>query len=98
MEPPTAPKVPAPTARCAQAQPGAPHNGQAMPRAAHGPAATHGTGPSRPTGGAPFPTVFHTEGMLCPAPCHGGTTCVPGQASLGCCSCAAPICGAVGPR
>ena len=75
MQPPTAPKLPAPIAGDAQAQPGAPHNGQAMPRAALGPAATHGTGPSRPRGGVPFPAVFHTEGMLCPAPCHGGMTC-----------------------
>ena len=82
---------------CAQAQSGAPHNGQAMPRAAHGPVATHGTRPSTPRGGAPFPAVFHTEGMLCPAPCHSETTCVPGQSSLGCCPCGAPICGAAGP-
>ena len=36
MQPPTAPKLPTPTARCAQAYPAAPHNSQAMPRASLG--------------------------------------------------------------
>ena len=60
--------------------------------------ATHGTGPSRPGGGAPFPVALRIGGTLCPAPCYGETTGAPGQSSLGCCPCGAPIYGAAGHR
>ena len=82
MQPPSVPEQPAPTARCASAQHSPPHSGQAMPQAADGLAATHGTWPSRPTGGVPFPIALHTRGTSCLEPWHGETTGAPGRASL----------------
>ena len=52
-----------------------------------GPAPTHGTGPSRSTGGAPFWAALHRGGTWCLAPCSGGRTGVPRQSSWGCCPC-----------
>ena len=88
----------APTASCAQTQPGTPHTGGATLRTADGPAAAHGTGPRRPKGGVPSPAVLHTGGISCLVTCHDETTGVPRQSSWGCCPCGAPICGAASHR
>ena len=96
MQLPTALEQPAPTAGCTLMQHGSPHSGLATPRAASGLVATHGTGPSRPRGGASFHVALRIGGTFCPAPCHGETTVVPGQSSLGCCPCGVLIYGAAG--
>ena len=97
MQPPTTLEQPAPTASGAPTQPDSPPSGLATPRFVGELVATHGTGPSRPRGGAPFPVALRIGGTLCPAPCYGETTGAPRQSSLGCCPCGALIYGAASP-